>query len=523
MGRMRRNSALAGLIGLVLLIFAAVDFVIAGGFRFFLLINLIGGLLGVVSWLLSGRAAIGALAGGRAARYGANAALYSVAFIGILVAINYLSTVYHRRVDLTEEKVFSLSPQSIQIVKSLDKPLQLYGFFEAGQSAAARNLYDNYSYVSHQVSAELVDPDQHPELAEKYKVTVMGTTHIQYGGDEGQGTNVTDLSEEGITNAILKVTRNGKQQIYFTEGHGESDTDDEGSQSGFGALGKALQGEGFEIKKVLLASVPSVPNDCALLVLAGPQKPLAPRELDEITDYLHKKGKVMVMLRPIPPDSGLDEAGIGKLAADWGVKAGDDIVVDQVVRLFAGPTLGLTPLVETYGAHPITRNFTQRTVFPMTRSVEPDDSPKPGLTVTALAKTSDTSWAETDLKELFEHQTAQFDAKDRHGPITVCDAVEADLKTLKLGDGQARLVIFGDTDFADNQYINQFYNRDFMINAADWLTGEENQIAIRPRELRASRFRLTVDQFAVVFALSVLMLPEFLLIIGIVVWWERRN
>jgi ABC-type uncharacterized transport system involved in gliding motility auxiliary subunit len=520
---MRRNSALAGLIGLVLLIFALVDFLIAGGFRFFFLVNLIGGLLGVVSWLLSGREAISALAGGRAARYGANAALYSVAFIGILVAINYLSTVYHRRIDLTEEKVFSLSPQSIQIVKSLDKPLKLYGFFEAGQSETARNLYDNYTYASHQVSGELVDPDQHPELAEKYKVTVMGTTHIQYGGDEGQGTNITDLTEEAITNAILKVTRSGKKEIYFTEGHGEADTGDENSQGGLGALRKALEGEGFEVKKVLLASVPSVPDDCSLLVLAGPQKALAPHEFDEITDYVHKKGKVMAMLRPIPPNSDLDESGLVKLVGDWGVKAGNDIVVDQVVRLFAGPTLGLTPLVESYGTHPITRNFTQRTVFPMTRSVEPDDTAKAGLTVTALAKTSETSWAETDLKELFEHQTAQLDANDRRGPITVCDAVEADLKALKLGDGQARLVIFGDTDFADNQYINQFYNRDFMINAADWLTGEENQISIRPRELRASRFRLTVDQFAVVFALSVLMLPEFLLIIGIVVWWERRN
>ncbi len=260
-----------------------------------------------------------------------------------------------------------------------------------------------------------------------------------------------------------------------------------------------------------------------MMVVAGPVKPMLPHEFDELTDYLRKKGKLLVMLRPDRPDQPFDESGLIKFVGDWGVKPGKDIVVDQVVRLFAGPALGLNPLVDSYGVHPITHDFNQRTVFPMTRSVEPDESPKAGLTVTGLAKTSDTSWGETNLKELFEHQTAKLDADDRRGPITVSSAVEANLKTLNLGDGTARLVVFGSTDYGTNQYINEFYNRDFFVNAVDWLAGEENQISIRPRTLRSSRFSLTVDQFAVVFALSVLLLPEFLLIAGIVVWWERRN
>ncbi|HSU90222.1 MAG TPA: hypothetical protein VLI44_02155, partial [Sporolactobacillaceae bacterium] len=76
---------------------------------------------------------------------------------------------------------------------------------------------------------------------------------------------------------------------------------------------------------------------------------------------------------------------------------------------------------------------------------------------------------------------------------------------------------------ANNQYSVTLFNRDFFINSADWLTGEENSISIRPRSIRASRFRLTTDQFSIVFAFAVLLLPELLLIAGIVVWWERRN
>ncbi len=125
---------------------------------------------------------------------------------------------------------------------------------------------------------------------------------------------------------------------------------------------------------------------------------------------------------------------------------------------------------------------------------------------------------------IFQKQTASFDAKDRKGPLDVAEAVEADLKTLGYAkEGQAKMVVIGSTDFANNQYFNQFFNRDFTVNGVDWLAGEEKSISIRPRTMHSSSFRLTVDQFSLVFALSVLLLPELLLILGIAVWWERRN
>ncbi|HYB90201.1 MAG TPA: hypothetical protein VEC38_04055, partial [Candidatus Binataceae bacterium] len=91
------------------------------------------------------------------------------------------------------------------------------------------------------------------------------------------------------------------------------------------------------------------------------------------------------------------------------------------------------------------------------------------------------------------------------------------------GKGDARLVVFGSTEFGENENITSFFNRDFFVNSADWLAGEENQISIRPRSLRASRFRLTIDQFSVIFALSLLLLPELVIIAGVAVWWERRS
>ena len=522
---MRRSAALYGILGLVLLSFGLVDYFISTGFRLFVWVNLAGGIFAIILWITSSRSELSSITTGRSARYGANAVIYSLAYVGLLVAINYISTLHHTRLDLTSEKVYSLSSQSINVIKGLQKPLKFYGFFQGGENPAARDLYETFAYYSPKVSYEMVDPDKHPELAERFKVSVMGTTHLQYGGvDSTEGTNVTDLNEEALTNAIIRATRNTKKVVQFLDGHGEADPDDAETPSGYGAIRKDLEGEGYEVRKLELAQLPKVPDDANLVVVAGPIKPLGQHEIDALTDYMKHGGRMIAMFRPQRPDNPIDETAMVKLAADWGIVVGNDIVVDQVVRLFEGPALGLNPIVQTYGEHPITKDFKQRTVFPMTRSLTAEAKLNPGLTVTPLAKTGDTSWAEVDLDTLFRQQKAELTAKDTRGPITVVMAVDGNLEQLGFGKGgDARMVVYGSTEFADNQYAGTFFNGDFFVNSADWLTGEENSISIRPRSIRASRFRLTTAQFSIVFAFAVLLLPEMLLIIGIVVWWERRN
>lgn len=523
---MRRTSALAGLLSLVLLGFGIIGFVlVSGGFaRLFALVNLIAGGFALISWLVSSWGSLSARAGSRQTRYGANAVIYTIAFLLLLVAVNYLAAVHNRAFDMTEQKVFSLSPQSINTVKELKKPLKLYGFVEGGRSVVAESLYQEYQYGSPLVSYELVDPNKHPELAERFKVTTMNTTHLQYGGDAGDGTNVSDLNEGALTNGILKLTTSSAKTACFTTGEGEGDLDDAQQSDGLNEFQKGLEGENYTVKKVNLVTESGVPADCTILIVAGPTRPLVPHVIDTINEFLKHGGRVLAMLRPLRPDKSVEQTALVKLLDNWGVSAGNNIVVDQVVRLFAGPALGLNPTVNAYGPHPITVGFTKQTVFPMARTVDPADPPVAGLDAVGIAKTSDTSWAETDLNALFLKQTAEFNAgADKKGPVNVAVAVTANLDQLKRGKGTARLVVLGDTDFADNQYIDQFFNRDFLMNSVDWLAGQSNAITIRPGTLRASRFNLTIQEFDLVFVLSVLLIPELLLLIGLAVWWERRN
>src|SRR5271154_2573399 len=353
---MKRTSALSGIVVIIFLLFAGLGYVLtAGGFAtLFSGVNLLAGIIAIAGWLVSSRGSIGTMAGARTTRYGTNAAVYTIAFLGVLVAVNYLAVRYHRQFDLTAQNAFSLSPQSIQVIKALKQPVKLYGFVEAGRNPEAEGLYQEYAYESPLITYELVDPNRHPELAERYKVTVMNTTHIQYGSDQtGSGTNVSDMSEQAITNGIVKVTSAQTKTVCFLTGEGEDDPDDNDSAGGLGQFKDSLQAESYKIDKVNLVTEPKVPDNCAVMVVAGPTRPLVPQVIDALNNYLKGGGRALVMLKP-QPDQTVDESALVKFAQDWGVKAGNNVVVDQVERLEAGPALGLNPVVNTYNPHPIT-------------------------------------------------------------------------------------------------------------------------------------------------------------------------
>jgi ABC-type uncharacterized transport system involved in gliding motility auxiliary subunit len=184
----------------------------------------------------------------------------------------------------------------------------------------------------------------------------------------------------------------------------------------------------------------------------------------------------------------------------------------------------MNPIVTTYGAHPITESFTERTIFPVARSVTPVEAAPAGLTVTSIAKTSQTSWAEVDLETLFGKGEATLEAgADTTGPVSIAVASTADLAALGRGEGEARVVAFGTSGFADNKYLNMVYNRELFLNTFGWLAGQEELISIRPRTVRMSRVLFSEEQAATIFYLSVLVLPEILLVIGLAVWWRRSS
>ncbi len=87
----------------------------------------------------------------------------------------------------------------------------------------------------------------------------------------------------------------------------------------------------------------------------------------------------------------------------------------------------------------------------------------------------------------------------------------------------ARIVVVGDSDFASNRLLGAYLNRDFFVNSVNWLLGDVESIAIRPKTGVASRLQLTTEDFFDLRYVTLFVLPELIAVLGVVAWWRRRR
>lgn len=513
---MRRNSSLFGLLGLVLLLFAGVAAWLTRAQSsvdvLYIAVNGVLGAAALVVYLSTGLGQLRESLSARSTKYGANTVVGSLLFIAILVVLNFLSFKNHKRIDLTEQGIYSLSSQAKQVVSGLKEPLTVQAFVEGGVQPVLEDLFRTFAYESDKFTFELVDPVEEPHKAEAYDIRAYNSVRVAYGAES---TVITEPTEETLTNAIIKVTRTSKKTVCFVEGHGESSLES-AEAFGLSSLRTALKNENWEVEPLLLASQEKVPEKCSMVAIVGAVKPFLDNELRSLEAYLDGGGRALVMLRPRV------SAELLPTLAKWGVQVDDTVIVDQVLRIFEGPALGLNPLVRTYGSHEITQDFAQITIFPMARSLRSDASAKPGLNAVELATTSETSWAETNVAALFESNVAAKDDADRAGPVAVAVATQAKPEGAT-DDKETRLVVFGSAQVADNRELEgTYFNRDLLLNSFAWLAGEADLVSIRPREIRTSRVQFSGQEGTIIFYLAVLLIPQLLLLSGLAVWWRRE-
>jgi ABC-type uncharacterized transport system involved in gliding motility auxiliary subunit len=390
---------------------------------------LIAGMLLTVTYLGSRWREVMALAGRRGARYGTNLAVLIALVTGIVVAVNYLANRHNKRWDLTAAKQYSLSDQSVKIVENLDRDLEIAILDRSDQALAARELVDQYRYHSKRISVEVIDQEAEPIRAAKYKTETESTipfgTIVIDGGDRVE--RITSATEQELTNAIIKVLKEGKKKIVFVEGHGEKDIDEPGPE-GASLIKAKLEESNYEVAtfhplESMRQGRIELPEDATAVVIAGPQRDYLPAEIDALRDYLKGGGKALFLLDPKIQG---EKPNLVNLMNELGMELGDNVVIDlsSVGQLFGyGPEV---PLVTTYGYHPITEIMKQGSVFPVVRSVQGADSPPDGTVVTELLSTSENSWAEENLDGLSEG--VQPDEGETTGSLSLGVAVTMEVE-----------------------------------------------------------------------------------------------
>jgi ABC-type uncharacterized transport system involved in gliding motility auxiliary subunit len=488
----------------------------------------IAGLVVTAVYALSQWRDIGRSFQGRNVRYGSIAAGSVLVFLGILVALNYISNRQHKRWDLTAAKQFSLSDQTKKIVGDLKKPLAMHAFY--GENVSLQSLRDplsEYQYASKQVSVEYIDAAKDPAKAKKYDVQSYGTVVLEY---DGRTEKAAQTSEQELTNSLKKLIEGKVKKIYFVQGHGEHDTDGS-DRTSYSGVASSLKNDNFEVAKLNLAQEGKVPDDATVVVVAGPKTDYFAPEADALRAFLKKGGKLLLMLDPVEKADAPQATNLIALAKEWGVTVGNDLVVDAsgMGRLIgAGPEVPIA--MPAQPAHAITTDFRLMTAFPFTRSVVPIEGGTDGKTAQKLLETSPRSWAEADLKGLFETSRPELqpDKGDKAGPVSIAAAVSApapDAPAAPTPDApkpEARVVVVGDSDFASNAALNIQGNRDLALNMANWLAQQESMIAIRPHEAQDRRVTLTEDQSQRILWIALLVIPGLLFANGVRVWWKRR-
>jgi ABC-type uncharacterized transport system involved in gliding motility auxiliary subunit len=442
----------------------------------------------------------------RTTRYGANAAVMILLVLGVTGLVQALAAQHTWRYDLTENKRFSLSPQTIQVLGALKTDVNAVGFFRSDQPGkrVSEDLFKQYArYGGGRFTWRTVDPDREPALARRYGIESYGTVVLE---TKTKSEKVLDAEEEKLTNGLVKVTREGKRIVYVIQGHGEHELSNS-DRPGFSEAKGALERTNYEVKPLALAREGKIPPDAAVVILPGPRTDLLQPELDALDAYIGRGGKVLVMVNPFQNES------MRKYLTKYGFTLDNDLVVEAnpIGRLFGiGPEV---PIVQQYGTHAITRDMRGvSTLFPLTRSISQVTPQPKGMSWDALARTSEQSWGETNRDEL-QRGVAKPDPADPKGPLTVAAVATKD---------KARLVVYGTSNLASNQFLNLQGNRDFFLNTVSWLAEEDDQISIRAKDARQTPVFLNANQAQLVFWLPVVVWPGLVLVGGIVAVARRR-
>jgi ABC-type uncharacterized transport system involved in gliding motility auxiliary subunit len=461
--------------------------------------------------------------GTRQARYGGNTLVLAVSVIGMLAALNFIGTRFYRIWDLTANKRFTLSNQTLQILNDLNEraeTVRLTAIFPANESTTTRqdleSLVDKYRQRSGQIEFETVSPEidivEFRGLVERLELgeTAPGRALIAEAGE--RHAIVYNFDEQAVTEAIVKATRGEDRAVAFTTGHGEPGIESSSDGASYAGLRGALEREGYAVESVNLAVVTDTLAADAVVV-AGAQRPLLDGEVERLAAYVQGGGAVLVLLDP------LADANLGGLLVPWEIRVHDDLVVDPARNLLQQANL-VAVAEEGYRFHDITRGLERFiSVFPGTRSIGLGTPITSTMTVEGLVEASSQAWGETDLTALQESgaQPAKGEG-DNLPPLYLAVAGEG-------GEGMGRIAVFGSSDLVLDGFLQQFggqlANLDLVLNAVNWLTQDEALIGIRATE--PDDRPLSPPQNAGLLTLATAVLaPLAVLAVGTWINWRRR-
>ncbi len=479
-----------------------------------------------------------------------NLLLQAVLFLTLFGALNYVALNHSWRFDLTANRQYSLAPETKSYLEQLERDVHISVTISPDNENEDLNqayrdisgLLREYAYVAHagakgKVEVEYVDIYQSRKRAEELHldqpnvVVLTCENHrrvlklMDFYNIKDKVTKQSFKGEATLTAAILDVSSPDKKRIYFLAGHGELRPDDPDPARGLSQLRDELVQRNFDVAQLDLSLSHKVPEDAALIILAGQQGRLQPFEEELLRNYLTTRaGRLILMIDPGRPH------GLENLLFDWGVVVYDNLIIDPDPRsLTETNDLRLWRFQPDPGSH-ITDQLLSNglSVLVGPARMVSDDLGRPaddGLSVKELIATSESAWGETSYRL---HIPAQYtpgqDQRDKNGlGVMVVSERLKPANNLPLSVKGGRLALFGTSDLVTNNRIFNPGNLNLFLATVNWTVDRDTQLNIPARPIQ--RFALTLSQEELVrLRLGLLLaVPGAVALLGFIVYWTRRN
>ena len=420
------------------------------------------------------------------------------------------------RADLTPERRYTLSPRAHEVLRDLDVDVRALGFLRSmdPRNVPIRDLLGQVAAVSPRIHVEMLDLNRSPALAREYDV--HGVAVVLEAG--GRRRLVSNPTEDSLLAGLLAVTRPQPRQLAWVVGHGEGDIENPDRQTGYTRIHRLLTEEQYMVRPTTLGTG-GIPEDTDAVVIAGPKEDFLPEELAVLNGYLQRPGRAVVMLDPLKAPE------LSRALSSYQVNLDDEIVVDPSGRLYGGEWLTMR-LGTGDRSHPIVAPLTADPLFSRVRPVRasaPDDNSS--IVTEPFLFTSRESWSTPDTSALRQGSATFVEGRDQRGPISVAVAVTfPGLREPGMPERRGRLVVLGDSDFANNFFVDYLGNKDLLLNTMAWVSEDEPAMTHRPERAipGVNQFYVTDEQGDRIYWRTVILQPALFLLVGLAIAARRR-
>lgn len=424
----------------------------------------------------------------------------------ILVLLNQVSMKLRLGKDFTKDGLHTLSQQSKILLKNLEAPIKVQLFAKREDWIKYMELLGQYEMESSNFQLDMMDIETNPTLVAQKDIKENGTAIVTYLGREISGVIRNELD---VTNLILDAQRKDRLKIYYTTGHKELDAfskESEGAKYFYDQLSKS----NYELMPIDLLKVAEIPTEADLLIVLAPKSGFLEKELSSLESYQKRGGNFLFFLQPLFLDEDIND--FLKFVEKVGVKFENKLALDRLATM-QGLDASI-PVITNYQAHSITKDFSSRTLFPLSSSLIP--LKKENLEVFPLVQTSafPASWAESDLANINKGKVFFNNDQDTKGPIN-----------LMIGsvhkDYNSKAVVVASPGMISNAYKSQSPNFNLILNAVAWLTDDEGIISLNRPGLTKEVIILSASELSLIFYFSILFLP--FIFFGIGIWNYRKR